>query len=326
MVSRRGVLAVVALAALAGLPAAQAQGSGNYPEKPVTLVVPYAAGGGADTISRLMAQALGQAMGQPIVVQNKPGGATNIANMAVARAAPDGYTLMLVTIAFSANQGLFANPGYKPSEFAPVAQLATIPGVLTVGATDAAPPTFAELVKQVRGNPGKVAFATTGIGAGPSLACELMRSEGDLPYLHVPYPGSAKLMTDLLGGQVPAACDTVTVQLPFIRQGKVKALAVLGPARSALLPNVPSIAELGFKGAAADGWVGIVAPAGTPAAIVERLNKELRLIVQRPDTHNKLAELGFEPRTGSAQEFRSWIDGETERWVQLAKVAGLKAE
>lgn len=326
MGTRRSVLAVLSAltAALTVLPA-MAQGDGNYPDKPIALVVPYAPGGGADIISRLMAQELGQATGQPVVVQNKPGGATNIASATVARADPDGYTLMLVTIAFAANQGLFAKPGYKPGEFAPVAQLATIPGVLVVGAAEA-PRTFEELTRQVRANPDKTAFATTGIGAGPSLACELMRSQGKLPYMHVPYPGSAKLMTDLLGGQVPAACDTVAAQLPFIRQGKVNALAVLGPTRSALLPDVPSVTELGFKDAAADGWVGIVAPAGTPAPIVDRLNRELRKIVQRPDIHKKLAELGFEPKTGSAQDFRAWIDGETERWTQLAKVAGLKSE
>lgn len=323
---RQHILATLflALSALAVAPVA-AQSHAGYPNKPVTLVVPYAAGGGADTISRVVAQELAQVMGQPVVIQNKPGGATNIASALVAKAAPDGYTLMLVAIAFAANQGLFAKPGYDTKEFAPVAQLSTIPGVLTVNDAAGAR-TFDELVKQVRANPGKIAFGTTGVGAGPSLACELMRSKGDLPFLNVPYQGSAKLLTDVLGGQVPVACDTVTAQLPFIRQGKVTALAVLGPTRTSLLPGVPSITELGFKDSSADGWVGVVAPAGTPDAVVNRLNSELNKIIQRPDIHKKLGELGFEPVTKTPQEFRTWIASEVERWKQLVKLAGLKPE
>jgi len=326
MRSRHQVLTALsaALAIMVAVPAA-AQSASTYPTKPITLVVPYAAGGGADTISRVVAQDLSQAIGQPIIVQNKPGGATNIASGLVASAAPDGYTLLVVAIAFAANQGLFAKPGYDAKEFAPVAQLATIPGVLVVKDATATR-TFAELVKQVRASPGKIAFGTTGVGAGPSLACELMRSKGDLPFLNVPYQGSAKLVIDLLGAQMPVACDTVAAQLPFIKQGKVTALAVLGPSRTALLPGVPSITELGFKDSAADGWVGIVAPASTPNAVVDRLNRELNKIVQRPEIHKKLEELGFEPVTKSPKEFGTWIASEVDRWKQLVKLTGLKPE
>ncbi|MBK6867612.1 MAG: tripartite tricarboxylate transporter substrate binding protein [Burkholderiales bacterium] len=314
----------VVLSAFAVTPVA-AQANAGYPSKPVTLVVPYAPGGGADAIARVVGQELTQAIGQPVIIQNKPGGATNIASALVAKAAPDGYTLMLVTIAFAANQGLFSKPGYDTKDFAPIAQLATIPGVLTVKDAEATR-TFGDLVKLVRGSPGKIAFGTTGVGAGPSLACELMRSKGDLPFLNVPYQGSAKLMTDLLGAQVPVACDTVAVQLPFIKQGKVTALAVLGPSRTSLLPGVPSITELGFKDSAADGWAGIVAPSATPDAVVARLNRELNKIIQRPDIHKKLGELGFDPVTKTPQEFRAWIASEVDRWKQLAKLAGLKPE
>lgn len=323
---RHHLLAVLSatFTAFAAAPAA-AQATPGYPVKPVTLVVPYAPGGGADVMSRLVANELSQAMGQPVIIQNRPGGATNIASALVAKAPADGYTLMVVTIAFAANQGLFAKPGYDIKEFAPIAQLASIPGVLTVKDGEATR-TFGDLMQQVRSKPGTVAFGTTGVGAGPSLACELMRSKGDLPFLNVPYPGSAKLMTDLLGAQVPVACDTVTVQLPFIKQGKVTPLAMLGPTRSALLPGVPSIAELGFKDSAADGWIGVVAPAATPAAIVERLNRELNTIIQRPTVHKRLGEIGFEPVKKSPQEFRAWIASEVDRWTLLVKQAGLKPE
>jgi len=297
----------------------------DYPTKPITLVVPYAPGGGADVMSRLVANELSQALGQSVIVQNKPGGATNIASASVAKAPADGYTLMVVTIAFAANQGLFTKPGYDTKEFAPVAQLASIPGVLTVKNGEAIT-TFADLLKEVRSNPGAVAFGTTGVGAAPSLACEMMRSKGDLPFLNVPYSGSAKLITDLLGAQVPVACDTVAVQLPFIKQGKVTALAMLGPTRSALLPGVPSITELGFKDSAADGWIGVVAPAGTPAAIVDRLNRDLNKIIQRPEIHQKLGDIGFEPVAKKPEEFRAWIDSEVDRWTRLVKQAGLKPE
>lgn len=314
----------LALLALAVVPVA-ARSHVGYPIKPVTLVVPYAPGGGGDAISRILGQELAQVMSQPVIIQNRPGGATNIASRLVAKAAPDGYTLMLVTIAFAANQGLFAKPGYDTKEFAPVAQLAVIPGVLTVNDATGAR-TFDELAKQVRANPGTIAFGTTGTGAGPSLACERMRSKGSLPFLNVPYPGSAKLLVDLLGGQVSVACDTLSVQLPFIRQGKARALAVLGPTRTPQLPGVPSITELGFKDSAANGWVGFVAPAGTPDAVVHRLNSELNKIIQRPDIHKKLNELGFESVTKTPEEFRAWIASEVDRWKKLVKLASIDPE
>ena len=308
-----------------GLVPAEAQVNVGYPNKAVTLVVPYGPGGGADIISRVIGQELALAIGQPVIIQNRPGGATNIASVLTSKATPDGYTLMLVAIAFAANQGLFIKPGYDTKEFAPIAQLATIPGVLTVKNSEAIR-TFGDLLKLVRSNPGSIAFGTTGIGAGPSLACELMRSKGNLPFLNVPYQGSAKLMADFLGEQVPVACDTVAVQLPHIKQGKVTALAVLGPSRTPLLPGVPSITELGFKDSAADGWVGIVAPITTPEVIIERLNREINKIIQRPDIHKKLTELGFDPVTKTPEEFRAWISSEVERWKQMVKQAGLKPE
>ncbi|CAG9169106.1 hypothetical protein LMG23992_01395 [Cupriavidus laharis] len=286
------------------------------------MVVPYPPGGATDNIARLVSKRLAEKLGQPVIVQNKPGAATNIASAQVAKAAPDGHTLLLVTLAFASNRWLFSKPGYKVEEFAPVAQLVRIPVVLSVGAGSDMR-TFDDFAKRARGGPGSVNVGNPGAGAAPTLACDLLRVKHDLPFATIPYQGSAQLLTDILGGHVPVACDTVSAQLPFLRQGKLVPLVVLGSTRSALLPNVPTAEELGIKDVAADGWMGVVAPAGIAGSTLQLLNRYLREIAEEPAVREQITSLGLEPKTGSVAEFGAWIAQETDRWMSLVMQLGL---
>lgn len=324
-ISRRTFAALLtALAAVAG-PAALAQDA--YPAKPIRLVVPYPPGGFTDILGRLIAEKLQAGIGQPVVVDNKGGGGSTIGTGLVANAPADGYTLLLVAPDLAINESLMANRlSYDAHKaFAPVMQAAWSPMVL-VSHPSLPAKTVAELIALAKAQPGKINFGSGGNGTGAHLALELFRSRAGIDILHVPYKGNGPATTDLLGGQVSAMFLQYAVARPHIEAGKLRVLATPSGKRSAAMPDVPTIAESGLPGFDVQPWFGVVAPAGTPAPVVNRLHAEMAKVMQRPEVRQKLASLAAEPTATTPKEFAAFIDGEITRWAAVVKESGAKAE
>lgn len=319
----------VTIAALAGLLLALpalAAGPDGYPSRPVAIVVPFAPGGGSDNVARLLASRLAERSKGTFIIDNKPGAGTNIGNEAASRAAADGYTLLLGQVTLAINPFLYKSLRYNvQKDFVPIAQVATSPTVLVV--TNALPAkNLQEFVAYARANPGKVNFGSGGSGTSVHLAGELFASVTSSPMTHVPYKGSAQAITDLMGGQIQAVFDTAPSALPHITGGKVRALAVTGSKRLAELPNVPTFAEAGVAGFDAPAWYGLLAPAKTPAAIVQYLNGELAEILREPATLRRLAQLGLTPAGGSPETFANMMRQESERWSAVIRKANVTAD
>jgi tripartite-type tricarboxylate transporter receptor subunit TctC len=312
----------------AGLCASQvlAAGPAGYPSRPVTIVVPFAPGGGSDNIARLLAARLTERTKGTFLVDNKPGAGTNIGNEAVTRAAADGYTLLFGQVTLSINPFVYKGLRYNvQKDFAPVAQFATSPTVLVV--TNAMPAkTLQEFVTYAKSHPGKVNFGSGGSGTSVHLAGELFASLTGTQMVHVPYKGSAPAVTDLIGGQIQAIFDTAPSALPHIGGGKVRALAVTGSKRLPELPHVPTFAEAGVPGFDAPAWYGLLAPAKTPAAVVQYLNAEIQEILKEPATQQRLAQLGATPAPGTPEAFGSFIRNESERWSAVVRKANVTLE
>ncbi|MBA2961917.1 MULTISPECIES: Bug family tripartite tricarboxylate transporter substrate binding protein [Ramlibacter] len=311
--------------AAAALPAVAA-GPGGYPSRPVTIVVPFAPGGGSDNIARLLATRLGERTKGTFIIENKPGAGTNIGNEAVSRASPDGQTLLFGQVTLSINPAVYKGLRYNvQKDFTPIAQFATSPTVLVV--TNAMPAkTVQEFVAYAKANPGKVNFGSGGAGTSVHLAGELFASLTGTQMVHIAYKGSAPAVTDLIGGQIQAIFDTAPSALPHIAGGKVRALAVTGPRRLAELPNVPTFAEAGVPGFDAPAWYGLLAPVKTPSAIVQYLNAEIQDILKEPATQQRLAQLGSSPAPGSADAFGTFIRTESERWSSVVRSANVTLE
>ncbi|HVE48441.1 MAG TPA: tripartite tricarboxylate transporter substrate binding protein [Casimicrobiaceae bacterium] len=298
-----------------------------YPTRPVRIIVPFAAGGVADALPRIVGERLAQKWGQPVIVENKVGASGNIGMAEGARAAPDGYTLVLAPAGnLTVNPTLFPNLPFDTSrDLMPVTLLAQSPNVLVVHPSVPAK-TFRELVAYAKANPGKLNFASPGDGSGAHLAAELFKSETGVDAVHVPYKGIAPAVNDLLGGNVQMMFAGISTVLQHIKSGKLVALAIASPKRNAELPSVPTVAESGLPGFDVTSWYGIVARAGTPSAIVQKLQRDMAEALQSEDTKAKLAGLGLEPVGNTAEAFDALIKSESRRWGDIVKKAGIKPQ
>jgi tripartite-type tricarboxylate transporter receptor subunit TctC len=304
-----------------------AQAEAAWPSKPLTLIIPFPPGGGADTIGRYYADQLSSALGQPVVVDNKPGAGTAIAAEAAAKAAPDGYTLSLATAGqLTILPNLADNLRFDPeTSFAPVSVVASIPNVIAVnGNLDVTD--LQGLIAAAKAKPGAISYSSCGNGTLCHLSGELFKSLAGIDLLHVPYKGSAPAVTALLGGEVDVAVDTLTILAPQIQGGKVRGLALTSAQRSPLLPDVPTAAEAGLPGLETSGWFGIVLPAKTPPAIVERLNQEIGTIAKSEQTAERFGQNGITVEYTTPEEFARIIREDRVRWGKVAKESGAQIE
>ena len=303
--------------------AALAQAQGRYPERPVKVVVALPAGGSVDAVARLLSQKLADDLGQPFVVDNKAGASGQIGMPQVARAAPDGYTLAVSPASFlTTNKSIFKSLPYDPeADFAPVAKLVNQSMVLVVRDKSRLG-TLTEVLSAARANPGKLTYASSGDGSPQHLAGLLFESRAKVKLLHVPYKGGAPAITDLMAGTVDMVFAPLPEALPHVRAGKLHPVGLLGAQRSPILPDVPTMREAGIPNLVLSAWIGLLAPAGTPAPVVDRLNKALREALTG-DTRAKLVDMGMEPALDDAVSLRQSIHGDIATHAELVKAAGL---
>lgn len=304
----------------AGAQVARAQG---YPERPINLVVPYPPGGTADLLARAIGQKLGERLHQPVVVENKAGAGTAIGTRFVAESAPDGYTLLVGTVSSHAINPAMTKVGYDPvRDFATVAPLASIPFVLV---TNPATPfqKLSDVLAAAKSEPGKLAYASAGPGTSNHLAGEMLASAAKVQMLHVPYRGSAPALADVLAGHVPLMFDLQSTSVPNIQQGKLRALAVTSPRRSALLPDVPTVAESGLPGFEVSAWFALFAPAKVPQPVLQRLSSEMAEVLQAPDMVKRMQDMGADPDPRTPAAFASYVRDEAGRYASVVKAAGL---
>ena len=297
-----------------------------YPTKPVRLIVTYPAGGGADTMARLIAPKLGEALGQPILVENRGGASGTIAADLVAKSAPDGHTLMLDATAYAVNPSLYPKLPYDPEKaFAPITLLALFPNVVVVHPANPVS-SIKELIAKIKAEPGKIAFASSGNGSAQHLAAELFRQRAGLDMVHVPYKGGGPALIDVMGGQVPLYFANMASALPHVKNGKLKALAITGAQRSAAAPDLPTVAESGMPGYQVYEWNAIFAPAGTPPAIINRLQAEIAKVVKIPEVHDRMLALGGEIVASSPADLGAWVREQTASWAKVVRAANIKPE
>jgi tripartite-type tricarboxylate transporter receptor subunit TctC len=316
---------IVALAAALAMAAnATAQ---TYPARPVNLIVGFAPGGGTDTVARVMQRKLGEYLGQTIVVENRAGAGGTIAAAVVAKADPDGYTILLATIAaLAVAPHLNSKLPYQPLvDFAPIS-MATVSGNVLVVHPSVQAKTLAEYVKEANSKPGGIAYGTSGVGSAGHLAGELFRLTAKANLVHVPYKGGGPAMSDLLGGQIPSVFASATTATPQVKSGKLRALGSTGAKRSAALPDVPTIAEQGYPGYQATNWYAFVAPAKTPKDIVARLNREIVKTLNDPETHAAILKQGEEPTPSTPEELAQHMAREYATWGRVIKEAGIPPE
>ena len=317
---RRLTLGFLALVLAALLPAAHAQA---WPAKPIHFVVPYPPGGPLDTVARLVGQKVSDALKQPMIVENKPGAGGNIGTQAVARSAPDGYTILMGAVATHAiNPALYANIPYDATrDFIAVTQLASTPNVLVVNPSVPAV-SVKELVAYAKANPGKLSFGSGSTGSAGHLAGELFKTLAGIDMVHVPYKGAAPAMQDLVGGRIQLMFDNLASSLAQVKAGTIRALAVTTARRTALAPQLPTIAESGLAGFDISTWFGIFVPAGTSGDVVERLHAEFKRALASPQVSERMLALGAEPVGSSPAEFAAFVKSEAEKYAQLVKASG----
>ena len=314
---------LLAAALVAVSPWAAAQG---YPSHAVRLIVPFAAGGPADVYARLLARCLQESLGQPFIVDNRPGAGSIIGTDAVAKSAPDGYTLLLMSNTQTVNESLFATKPYQLlRDFAPIAPINASELVLVTRSTLPVN-NLADLLKLAKAKPGSLSYASSGPGTPYHMAGELFKAMAGVSIVHIPYRGSSGARTDVLGGQVDMMFDAVPTMSEHIRAGKVKAMGTTGTVRSAVLPDVPTVAEAGVPKYEATIWLGLMAPKATPPAIVARLNAEVSRLVGLPETARAWTAQGATPMVMSVAEFRRYVQGDIAKWARIVKISGAKAE
>ena len=314
---------VLGVALVAAGACAQAE---NYPNRPIRFILPFPPGGGTDILGRIIAERLGVHLGQPVVVENRGGAGGNVGAEAAARSAPDGYTIVLVAPSLAISPSLYAKLGYDPvKDFAPISLVGTVPNVIVVHPSLPAQ-TLAEFIALAKSKPGAMNFGSGGAGTSNHLAGELFNIVAGVKLVHVPYKGVNLAMNDVLGGQVQLVVIGIPAAAPHIKAGRLRALAVIAPQRSPALPDVPTAAEAGLPGFDVTTWYGVLAPAGTPRAIVVRLNAELARIMHAPDLQERLAATGTEPLTGTPEQFAHYIAQEIAKWEKVVRAAGLKAD
>jgi tripartite-type tricarboxylate transporter receptor subunit TctC len=298
-----------------------------YPSKPIRFVVPYPAGGPLDTVARLLGQKVSESTRQPVIVDNKPGAGGNIGADAVAKAPPDGYTILMGAVATHAiNPTLYASMPYDAiRDFAPVTQVASTSNVLVVNPAVPAS-SVREFIAYAKANPGKLNFGSGSTGSAGHLAGELFKTMAGVDMIHVSYKGAAPAMTDLIGGQIQLMFDNLASSLAQVRAGKVRALAVTTAKRSVLAPDLPTIAESGLPGFDISTWFGIFVPAGTPRDVIERLHAEFAKALAMPDIREKMLTLGAEPVASRPEEFAAYIHAEADKYARVIKASGAKAD
>ncbi|MEP7182332.1 MAG: tripartite tricarboxylate transporter substrate binding protein [Betaproteobacteria bacterium] len=323
----RNALALVAAFAVTAVAAPAHAQAPAYPTKPIRLVVPFPPGGATDLLARDVGQKLTEAWGQQVIVDNRPGAGGNIGTELVAKAAPDGYTLEMGTVGTHAiNASLYSKLPYDHvKDFVPVILVAGVPNVLVVNPSVPAN-TVAELIAYAKANPGKLNFASSGSGTSIHLSGELFKVMAGVQMTHIPYKGSAPAVQDLIGGQVQLMFDNLPPSLPQIKAGKLRALAVTSATRAPALPDVPTIAEAGLPGFEASSWFGVLAPAGTPPAIIAKLNAEIAKWLATPEAKEKLSRQGANAAGGTPEDFAKHITVETAKWAKVVKESGAKVD
>ena len=315
----------MAFAAAATFALAAAAAAAAYPDRPIRLVVPYTPGGVTDALARVLAKGLSDRLGQSVIVENRGGGGANIGADAVAKAAPDGYTLLMGSAATHAiNSSLYKSLPYDHiKDFAPITQVAQVPNILVVHPSVPAKD-VRELIAYAKANPGKLNFGSSGAGGTIHLSGELFKTLAGVDMLHVPYKGSAPAVSDLLGGQVQVMFDSSVV--PHVKSGRLRALAVTSSKRSTALPDVPTMAEAGLPGYESTAWFGVLAPAGTPQAILARLHDEMVAVLKDPATQAWMKQQGFDGIGDTPAQFAAYIRKETDKWAKVVKASGATAE
>lgn len=316
-ISRRTLLQSAILLAGCHTAWAQAQGSpASYPNAPITIVVGFSAGGPTDLAARLIAAKLQVALGQSVIINNRPGAGSNLASEIVARAAPDGYTLLMAAAPLSINGHLYKNLKYDAlRSFEPITQVMSAPCILAVRPDSAK--TMAELIKMAQKDPGKMSYSSSGAGGSQHLAGELFQQKANIKLIHVPYKGAAPALTDLLGGQISMGFMTSLSSVPYFRDGKLRALAVASTQRLPQLPDVPTMTEVGLPGVEINSWSGLLAPAKTPREIVERLQREVNKALASPDVNEKLSSQGAVVVSSTPAEFRNYLMQENLAYAKL---------
>jgi tripartite-type tricarboxylate transporter receptor subunit TctC len=325
-VARRTLIAASLSALALGAIVLPAQAQDKWPSKPITYVVPFPAGGTTDILARLIGQKLGPALGTTVIIDNRPGAGGNIGSELVARAAPDGYTIMGGTISSHSINASLYKLSYDPlKSFAPITLIGTNANVLVV---NPASPVHSvkELIAAAKAKPGSLSFASAGNGTSQHLSAELFKTMAGIDMVHIPYKGSAPAIQDVIGGQVPLMFDTTVVAGPFIQSGKVRPLAVTSAKRVATLPDVPTMAEAGVPGYEVVSWQAMFAPAGTPPAIVQRLQTEVAAILKQPDVQERLAKLGVDPSGMAPQQLAEFQAAEIAKWAKVVKAANVKVD
>jgi tripartite-type tricarboxylate transporter receptor subunit TctC len=319
------ILALAAGAAFAVL--ASSSFAQAWPSKPIRYVVPFAPGGTTDILGRTIAEKLSVALGQPVVIENKPGAGGGVGAEMVAKSPPDGYTIMGGTISTHAiNASLYKNLGYDPvRDFVPITLIARVPNMLVINPSLPAKD-VKELIALLKANPGKYSFASSGNGTSQHLSGELFKTMTGVDMQHIPYKGSPPALADVVGGQVAMTFDNITTAWPLAKGGKLRAIAVTTAARSSIAPEIPTLAEAGLVGYEVGSWQGVFAPAGTPPDIIKRLNTEIVRIINSPDVREKLAALGAEPAPNTPEEFAALVKADVAKWADVVKKSGAKVD
>ena len=317
----RKALASLVFAVVAPLAGAQA-----FPDKPIHFIVPFTAGSGTDIVARTVAEPMSRALGQPIIVENRPGAGGTLGAAQVAKSSPDGYTLLVHSAGHVANPSIYSNLPYDTlKDFAGVTPLASLPNVLIVSPAKGWK-SVADLVDNARANPGKLNYASAGVGSATHMNAEIFRDSAKFTAVHVPFKGTPEAMTETATGRVDFFFAPLSSALPLIKDGRLQALAVGTPQRSPVLPNVPTTVEAGFPKSEYVFWVALLAPAGTPRAVVDRLNAEALKALASPEVKDRLAVLGADPMPMAPAAFDAFLRSETARMAEVVKSAGMKAQ
>ncbi len=299
----------------------------DYPRKPIRLIVPFAAGGGSDFVGRLIGQKLTEQMGQTVVVDNRPGAASLVGTQITARAAPDGYTLLLADSGFTINIAFFKDPLYDAlKDFEPISVVAETPYILVVNPGLPYATSLKDFIAAAKAQPGKLTLGSAGSGSGTHMTGELFRLRAGINMTHVPYKSVGPAISDVVAGQIHSTIATAPVSLPLVKAGRLKILAAAVPKRSPLLPDVPTFAESGVNDVNVSNWYSVMSVAGTPQPVIKRLNEEIARAIASPDMRERLAASALEPAPNTPEQFRKMIADELQRWARVIKDAGIRQE
>jgi tripartite-type tricarboxylate transporter receptor subunit TctC len=325
LITRR-VVAAAAVVLLLGGPALAQPAAQGYPSKPIRFILPFPPGGGTDIIGRILADRMSADLGQPVVIENRGGAGGNIGADLAAKSAPDGYTIVMVAPSLAISPALYAKLNYDPvKDFAPIGLVASVPNVLVIHPSVPAQ-TLAEFIALAKRDPGGMNFGSGGSGTSNHLAGELFNIVAGVKLVHVPYKGVNLAMNDVIGGQLQLVVIGITAAAQHIKSGRLRALAVITPQRSPVLPDVPTTAEAGLPNFVVNTWYGLLAPAGTPKTIIDQLNAELGRIMHSPELKDQLATMATEPMTSTPEEFGEFIKREMAKWGAVVREAGLKVD